>query len=618
MIVDMKRLCLFCFYDEHGIVDDYVIVYLKALKKNVERIIIVCNGVLTVEGKKRFEEIVPTSDVIIRENVGFDAWAHKTAIDNLGWKAIASYDELILTNTTIMGPLYPLEDMFSTMDKNHVDFWGITRHYFTEDNPFNCVYGCVPEHIQSWFIVFRKSVTTSSVFQRFWKKLPPLDDYAEAVGKYELVLTKMLNDAGFDWDTYVDTSEYKKLTITPISDYPMELIEKNKCPFLKRKNFINEYLVSINGTAGQQAIRLMNYISETKIYDIDLIWQNILRTGNMSDIVKNLGLLYVLPTKLSYEKKVYNKQIKIAYGLHLYFSDLFKEYISTILRMPKGIDVYITTDTEEKRQEIISLCEDLQAWNISVLKVDNRGRDVSALWVVLREYLKRYDYVCFVHDKKAGQVTPGSIGESWARKLLANTVASSDFVSNVIDTLETNERLGLLVPPAPIHGPYLYLKKLWTTNYENTVELAKRLGVDSVPIDYKKEPITAIGSCFWFKTAALKQMFMQDWVYEDFPVEPLPEDGTISHAIERIYAFMAQHNGYYTAFLMSDEYASIEYLTLDYYVKHDYMVDGNKSYVAYLERQVRKYYKQTSLKWQIKHRICRLLKIKEKDLEDDE
>ena len=80
-----------------------------------------------------------------------------------------------------------------------------------------------------------------------------------------------------------------------------------------------------------------------------------------------------------------------------------------------------------------------------------------------------------------------------------------------------------------------------------------------------KVPVAPHGSCFWFRTDALRKLFKYDWKYEDFPEEPLPIDGTISHAIERCYAYVAQDAGYYSAIVMCDEYAKIEYTTLMHY-----------------------------------------------------
>ena len=82
----------------------------------------------------------------------------------------------------------------------------------------------------------------------------------------------------------------------------------------------------------------------------------------------------------------------------------------------------------------------------------------------------------------------------------------------------------------------------------------KKLGIDR-PISGEKMPIAPFGSVFWFRVKALAPLFDHGWKHEDFPPEPLPQDGTISHAIERIYPFVAQGAGYYPAQAMSTDYA---------------------------------------------------------------
>ena len=65
----------------------------------------------------------------------------------------------------------------------------------------------------------------------------------------------------------------------------------------------------------------------------------------------------------------------------------------------------------------------------------------------------------------------------------------------------------------------------------------------------------------------LKPLSDVHWKYEDFPPEPNNADGTILHAIERIYSFACVEAGFYPAFAMSDRYAGIEYSSLRYYVR---------------------------------------------------
>ena len=70
-----KRLAIFFFYDKDGIVDGYVDVLLGGLNEVVEDFVVVVNGKLSAEGRKRFE--AHTQYVLVRENVGLDAWAYK-------------------------------------------------------------------------------------------------------------------------------------------------------------------------------------------------------------------------------------------------------------------------------------------------------------------------------------------------------------------------------------------------------------------------------------------------------------------------------------------------------------------------------------------------------------
>lgn len=125
----------------------------------------------------------------------------------------------------------------------------------------------------------------------------------------------------------------------------------------------------------------------------------------------------------------------------------------------------------------------------------------------------------------------------------------------------------MLMPPPPNHGDYYITLGLeWGMNFENTKNLAKELGI-TVPIDEKKEPIAPLGTMFWFRPRAMKLLFDRDWEYEDFPPEPNAIDGTLLHAIERIYSYVVQQEGYYPAWALSDKCADIEITNLNYMLR---------------------------------------------------
>jgi len=51
---------------------------------------------------------------------------------------------------------------------------------------------------------------------------------------------------------------------------------------------------------------------------------------------------------------------------------------------------------------------------------------------------------------------------------------------------------------------------------------------------------------FWARTAALKPLLELGLTWDDYPAEPLPHDGSLLHAIERILPFVVQKGGFRT------------------------------------------------------------------------
>lgn len=112
---DIKRYAIYVFYDKEGIVDEYNDVFLRGLKEEVSHLLVICNGKICPEGKKRLEAIA--DEVLVRKNTGYDVTAYKEGILRPGFNKLAEYDEVITCNNTMYGPLYPFSEMFRTMAK---------------------------------------------------------------------------------------------------------------------------------------------------------------------------------------------------------------------------------------------------------------------------------------------------------------------------------------------------------------------------------------------------------------------------------------------------------------------------------------------------------------------
>ena len=562
-----KRLGIYSFYDAQGIVDRYVPCFLHDLKQNLAELVIVVNGLILIEEKQKLLAITP--HIIIRENKGFDIWGYKTGLDHYGWDRLSEFDEVVVANNTVFGPVFPFSQMFAGMANRDLDFWGLTRHYEHEKDPTDSSpLGYTTEHVQSYFMGFRKSFIQSADFRGYWDNLPALNSYHEAIGKHETYFTHYFSERGFKWDTFVDSSSLKALNPNPILYYHQRMIRDHHCPVIKRRSFFQDYDDILFHTTGQPAYELYAYIRDHTTYDTDLIWENLLRTCHHDDLAKNLHLNYILPSDHSYPEGSAGLPAskRIALVMHLFFPDLLDEMVGFATSMPENTDIFISTNTEEKKQAIEAAFKDQPCGKLDVRVLNNRGRDVSSLLVGMRDVIPQYDFVCFVHDKKSGQVKPGSIGESFAYKCLHNMLHSRHYVNNILKTFIENPRLGLLVPPEPNHSYYFFsLGDEWSWNFDNCRIVAQKMGL-TVPMAENKRVIAPLGSYFWFRTDALKALFNNNLDYTDFPEEPLPEDGSISHAFERIYPFVAQQAGYHPGIVMADELARLEYTNLRHYV----------------------------------------------------
>ena len=167
-----KRLSIFFFYDKDGVVRDYVIFYLKNLKKISSYLFVVVNGILTEESRHRLETCC--DEYVIRENKGFDVWAYRFSLDYIGWNNVRAYEQLVLCNFTCYGPIYPFEEMFSKMAEREVDFWGAVKHPEQKNYLLPNNRGWINEHIMSYFIVINKNMLRSDDFYQYWVATPLL------------------------------------------------------------------------------------------------------------------------------------------------------------------------------------------------------------------------------------------------------------------------------------------------------------------------------------------------------------------------------------------------------------------------------------------------------------
>lgn len=258
--------------------------------------------------------------------------------------------------------------------------------------------------------------------------------------------------------------------------------------------------------------------------------------------------------------------------VHLHYLETISDYCRYINGIQRKIPVVITTGIDDVYKLLCDKYKDSS--NIRILMKPNRGRDISSLLVTCSEVTKKYKYICFIHDKKCSDRYYEEHTRAWIRNIWENIVGNEEHISGIKNFLDMNPDIGLIVPPEPFsERSCAWDTASWGSDLELTIELAQRLNL-TVDICDKCPPI-GLSSAFWARRGALEKLLDYDWKYEDFPEEPMPADGTISHAIERIFPYIVQDAGYKTRTVVSSGFVPemLSFSQIAYFKAFDFLRD---------------------------------------------
>ncbi|MDR1420826.1 MAG: rhamnan synthesis F family protein, partial [Treponema sp.] len=394
-----------------------------------------------------------------------------------------------------------------------------------------------PPYVQSYFICFGKKIIRSFTFQRFWNKVKYLEKYKKVVRLYEAGLTSLLFKAGFKYSVFLDTTKLKGTDHTKavkpwdVAVSRPDIIIKNNLPFIKIKA-VKSYpvpyaiLESIRNLENYPPILISEYFNE------------------MHNPNASLGVYdrYISPS-LFKTKRALPLNLKIAVHLHAHFLDVFEQYICHFNEWQFKFDLYITTDLPEKKTYIETYIENnfINRRLTEVVITENIGRDVLP-WLSLSGRLNNYDIVGHFHTKKSTHAGFW-IGEIWQEDMFKMLLIPARTIMEVFCNISN---VGMVIPDIAscFHiRPHVF-------SYENVnkriiAKMWKKMKCTK-DVPFKDLPIFIMhyGNMFWYKPAALKPLFDLGLSANDFPGEPLPLDGTITHAIERITTYISWNSGY--------------------------------------------------------------------------
>lgn len=275
-IASRKRLVLFAHYDPYDLVDPYVQYYIQQLHALDCTIVFVSGSPhLRPEAAQTIEKYCAAIYTCHSLSLDFGSW-------NLAWQQLQqhgwlleSFDQLILANDSVYGPLFDLSEMFSHLGQ--ADIHGVT-------DSLEQTY-----HLQSYFLVFRLSPEVCAFVRKFWADFRYIVRKPELIKRYELGLTALAQQNGLSVSAYIPCETVREAGIADLEHQHRAqildgapnntlylwdiLISRFRCPFLKTD------LPKKNRYHSTKILELSQFLMQWTTYDAMLIEGHLERLG---------------------------------------------------------------------------------------------------------------------------------------------------------------------------------------------------------------------------------------------------------------------------------------------------------------------------------------------------
>lgn len=520
----MKRLLLYVHFNKYNRISSHVYYQLTKMRQIFSNVVFISNSSVSDKDYQKLVDLHLVDNFIQRENIGFDFAAWRDGMTAVGFEELATYDSVTIMNDTCFGPLWDIKDYYLEYESDDsVDFWGLTNNRATPKSRYTQGFR---EHIQSYFITFKKSVIVSPEFKNFWENVKNYTNVQDVIDNYETQVTTKFLDAGFKYKVIFNTvnEDASHMLHADFSFYHPTAILSHRVPFIKVKAIDNNQHITPY---------LLDEIAKQSDYPVDLI------ISHMSEI-NFPDFKYLLARK--YVKEVPAVSLadkKIAVHLHVFYVDLLEDFLDAFENFHFVYDLFITTDNATKNQEIESILRS-NGKDAQIFVTGNVGRDVLPM-LKLKDYLSDYDYIGHFHTKKSKEADFWA-GESWRNELIDMLIKPAD---NILANFE-NDKLGLVIADIPTFFRFNKIVDAWNEHLiaPKMNDLWEKMGMTKT-IDFNDFHtfVMSYGTFVWFKYDALKPLFDLELTDEDVPAEPLPQN-SILHAIERLLIYIAWNEHY--------------------------------------------------------------------------
>lgn len=414
----MKRLLLYIHYNKFNELSPHVFYQLEHLRPLFSSIYFISNSKLSKNAVQKLQDAMLIDDLLERQNEGYDFAAWKDGIF-ASLDSLKNFDSLTLMNDTCFGPLWDFKTIIDQFESdNIIDFWGLTNHAACKLKGGSYV----AEHLQSYFLSFKKQVVESQAFIDFWSNVKIYKNVQQVIDIYEAKLTEQLVEAGFHYASALDLSN--KPELGNVSIFRPDLIIQNEIPFIKIKSFSHaDYL----------APYVLKAVEEKSEYPSDLI------VNHLSNILSPTTSFLLPYKKLKQSDNNVLKQISKTV-LHLHFSTRNGvENLTSFLKSRKNIITLVSAESEKLLEEVKERFQQEDVTSSAYAHIVS----VSDWQKFLSDYFEVFDGNCIAYIHVSDFFSNHLVDSYSLVELLEMMFSSEDAIKK---TFLDDEKIGLAIP----------------------------------------------------------------------------------------------------------------------------------------------------------------------------
>lgn len=223
----------------------------------------------------------------------------------------------------------------------------------------------------------------------------------------------------------------------------------------------------------------------------------------------------------------------VALHIHAYYIELLAPLIERIEYNSLRPDLFISVANAQAAAQAQQLTQHYAA-RVVVRVVPNRGRDIAPFLTEFgAELVAQYDYIGHVHTKQSWHVAEREAVSAWQRFLLDAVLGGADsaggrMLDACVAQLAQQPDVAIIYPDEP--------KVIaWDGNADFAQALATQMGLGPLPSAFN----FPAGTMFWLQRSYLQSFMRLALQWDDYPPEPVGKDGSVLHALERLFGAAA-------------------------------------------------------------------------------